>query len=86
MSRSTLAPRTLRLISTARQNPEFAARLASELPEPSRRLLMTELARPEPARAPGAKGLAKCKPSPYAPENGLTAQLSLFAQRASRVR
>jgi hypothetical protein len=78
--------RSLTLIATARKNPEFALRVASELQAEAREAFVSELAKPELATRPARPGLVKCVRSPYAPEHGLTAQLSLFARGAARVR
>lgn len=72
--------RSAQLLSTARANPEFALRVARELPLPARGVFTATLARPERATTPGERpGLAKCARSPYSEANGFTAQLALFA-------
>ncbi len=82
--------RVLRLIATARQHPEFAARLLQQLPEDARSHVLTELAKPS-SPLPGAKtakpGIRKCAPKadPYSAHGGMSAQLNLFARRTSRV-
>jgi hypothetical protein len=88
MPRISARDRTLRLLTTARTNPEFARRVAQELPLTARQSFISELAKPETDRAtalPGP-GLAKCARSPFAADRGLTAQLRVVAASASRVR
>jgi hypothetical protein len=67
------------LLSTARQNPEFALRVVRELRAPARDLFVANLTRPEPVAPAKRPGLVKCSRSPYSETNGLTAQLALFA-------
>ena len=75
-----------RLIATARQHPELAARLLRELPEELQGELVAQLALPNAARP--KPGLRKCEPKAKgtAPNNGLSAQLASFARTVSRVR
>ena len=74
------------LLATARKNPEFAARLVQSLPEGTRCEVLAELSRHETrAVTPLSKpGVRKCHPS-AAVNNGLSAQLNLFAKAVSRV-
>lgn len=83
---SRLPPRSLALLATARKHPEFALKLAHALPVEARETFVSELAKPERAEKPRLPGIVKCARSPYSPEHGLTAQLSLFARSAARVR
>lgn len=83
---SRLPTRSLALLATARKHPEFALKVADALPSVARETFVSELSKPERAEKPRLPGLAKCARSPYSPENGLTAQLSLFARSAARVR
>jgi hypothetical protein len=83
----TVSPKRLELlIATARSNPEFARRLLNELPDDFRALVLTELARPKQVATTSltGPGLEKCQPRAL-PNNGLSAQLNLFAKAASRV-
>ncbi len=73
------------ILATARRNPEFAAQLVLELPEPLRSDVIAELARPalkspRAAARPGP-GLRKCAGE----RNGMSAQLNLFARSVARV-
>jgi hypothetical protein len=72
------------LLATARCNPEFAARLLRNLPEPARAELLAELSKPVTRRVAPGPGLAKCGPL-RTPNNGLSAQLNLFAKSVARV-
>lgn len=83
---SRLPPRSLAFLATARKHPEFALKVAHALDAETRETFVSELSKPERADKPRLPGLAKCARSPYAAENGLTAQLSLFARAAARVR
>jgi hypothetical protein len=83
---SRLPPRRIALLATARKHPEFALKVAHALDADTRERFVSTLAKPERAEKPRLPGLAKCARSPFAPENGLTAQLSLFARSAARVR
>ena len=87
MPRDSARERTLRLLTTARTNPEFARRVAQELNDTARESFVSELAKPEsqPSRL-ASPGLAKCVRSPFAADRGLAAQLRLVAESASRVR
>ncbi len=82
--------RISRLIATARKNPEFAQRVAAQLPEQLRLEFVQELCKPEVAEAkltpvPSMRpGLKKCR-RPAVPANGLAAQLNLFARSVARV-
>jgi hypothetical protein len=76
--------RAQQLILTARNNPEFAARLMQQVSEQDRALLTSELIRQPRPRSKLATttkpGLRKCTPS-----NGMSAQLNLFAALVSKV-
>lgn len=78
--------RVLRLIATARRHPEFAQRVAMQLPEQLRLEFMQELAKPEVSASPAIArpSIKKCV-RPQAPQSGLSAQLNLFARSVSRV-
>jgi hypothetical protein len=74
------------LLATARSNPEFARRMVQQLPEPVRAQVLARLSLPQKpltTRSLGP-GIAKCRPSPSV-NNGLSAQLNLFAKSVSRV-
>ena len=90
MSRDSARERTLRLLTTARTNPEFARRVAQELNDVARESFVSELSKPEALAAPASSlaspGLAKCVRSPFAADRGMAAQLRLVAESASRVR
>jgi hypothetical protein len=83
---SPRSERVVRLLATARSNPEFAARLVAELPASARASLIEELAKP--AAPPEAPRLRKCQ-APAAADWGThtdySAQLNLFARRSYRV-
>lgn len=83
---SRLPTRSAAFLATARKHPEFALKVAHALPSVTRDSFVSELSKPERAEKPRLPGLAKCALSPYSPVNGLTAQLSLFARSAARVR
>lgn len=68
-------------------NPEFASRMIQNLSEPLRSQILAELAKPVSL----APGLRKCLTKPATTRakavvnNGMSAQLNLFASRVSRV-
>lgn len=90
MPRDSARERTLRLLTTARTNPEFARRVAQELNDVARESFVSELAKPEARSAASpslaSPGLVKCGRSAFAADRGLAAQLRLVASSASRVR
>jgi hypothetical protein len=81
----------LRILATARNHPEFAQRVALQLPEQLRLDFATELGKPaDNTRTKNTKrvagpGLRKCGKAPQPANNGLSAQLNLFARSVSRV-
>ncbi|MEN9581176.1 MAG: hypothetical protein RJA70_4185 [Pseudomonadota bacterium] len=87
MTQAISRERFRRLIATARMNPEFASRIIQNVSEPLRTELLAELAKP----VSPLPGVRKCKPAAHAdkssqiPNNGMSAQLNLFASRVSRV-
>lgn len=74
------------LLATARKNPEFAARLVQNLPEDTRCEVLSELSRHETRAVTSLSrpGLRKCHTSASV-NNGLSAQLNMFAKAVSRV-
>lgn len=75
-------------IATARKNPEFATRLLQQLPEDARAEVLSALMRPEPVvatRSLAGPGLRKCPAPRPKVNNGMSAQLNLFAKAVSRV-
>jgi len=74
------------LLATARTNPEFARRMIERLPEATRAEVLARLsAPPKPATTKlSGPGLAKARPR-VAVNNGMSAQLNLFARAVSRV-
>jgi hypothetical protein len=85
MSTSPPNQRLLRLLATARNHPEFAARVAMQLPHQLRLQFVEELSRPEPIAPKPRPGLKKCAASTRVPNNGMSVQLNLFARSVSRV-
>ncbi len=81
--------RMLRLLATARNHPEFAQRVALALPEQLRLEFARELSQPAvkttKTKALCGPGLRKCRKVVPAPNNGMSAQLNLFARSVSRV-
>jgi hypothetical protein len=74
------------LIATARSNPEFARRLLQGLPENSRSEVLARLSAPHKPSTTQLRGpgLTKCQSRPRV-NNGLSAQLNLFAKAVSKV-
>jgi hypothetical protein len=74
------------LLATARSNPEFARRMMQGLPESTRAEVLARLSQP-PRRTTtslAGPGIAKCRAETRV-NNGLSAQLNLFAKTVSRV-
>jgi hypothetical protein len=74
------------LLATARSNPDFGARLLQKLPVAERDQVLGQLSRPVTRETTKltAPGLKKCRAAKPV-NNGLSAQLNLFARVTARV-
>jgi hypothetical protein len=75
----------MKLLTAARQSPDFAVRLLAELPAPERAEALRHWSAPQAeALAPTKPGLKKC--GPLAANSALGAQLQAFSRTIGRVR
>lgn len=74
------------LLATARSNPDFGARLLQKLPAADREQVLSQLSRPVARETTklATPGLKKCR-AVKPVNNGLSAQLNLFAKVTARV-
>lgn len=85
---SDINSRTAKLLTAARQSPQFGVRLLAELPAPARAEALRRWSLPDkPEALEAGPGLKKCGTGRLAasPNNGLSAQLFAFARSVGRV-